>query len=86
MADMGRAMTNDSDGVPGGARGGPRPDAGQRSKLERLGLALIAVVMAAIFGGLSLAAWIGNEVFLAAMAAAGALMTIWAAASNLRRG
>ena len=61
-------------------------EAPRRSWLERIGLALIAVVIAVIFGGLALAAWIGGEVFLAAMAAIGALMTVWAAASNLRRG
>jgi hypothetical protein len=61
-------------------------EAGPRSRLERLGLALIAAVMASFFGGLAFAAWIGGEVFLAAMAASGALMTFWAAASNLRRG
>ncbi|MFL5646210.1 MAG: hypothetical protein ACJ78L_12730, partial [Chloroflexota bacterium] len=58
----------------------------RRSWLERIGLALIAMVMAIVFGGLALAAWIGGEVFLAAMAGIGALMTIWAAFSNLRRG
>jgi hypothetical protein len=58
----------------------------RRSWLERIGLALIAVVVAIVFGGLALAAWIGGEVFLAAMAGIGALMTLWAAASNLRRG
>ena len=57
-----------------------------RSILERVGLALVALVMAVIFGGLAAAAWIGGEVFLAAMAAAGALMTVWAAVANLRRG
>jgi hypothetical protein len=54
--------------------------------LERAGLAAIGVVMAVIFGGLAIAAWIGGEVFLAVMAGLGALMTIWAAVSNLRRG
>jgi hypothetical protein len=50
-----------------------------------MGLAVVAAVMAAFFGGLAMAAWIGGQVFLAAMAAAGALMTVWAALSNLRR-
>jgi hypothetical protein len=57
-----------------------------RSWLERIGLALVAIVMAIIFAGLSVAAWIGGEVFLAAMAGIGALMTVWAAVANLRRG
>jgi hypothetical protein len=67
---------------------GPRTDedVSARSLLERLGLAAIAAVMAVVFGGLSLAAWLGGEVFLAVMAGIGALMTIWAAVANLRRG
>lgn len=74
---MGERLSDDNDGaVPAG----PRP------WVERIGLALIAVAMAAVFGGLALAAWIGGEVFLGAMAAIGALMTVWAAVANLRRG
>ncbi|MBI3750243.1 MAG: hypothetical protein HY263_01135 [Chloroflexi bacterium] len=61
------------------------PD-GARPWVERIGLALVAVVMAVVFGGMAAAAWIGGEVFLAAMAGIGALMTIWAAVANLRRG
>ncbi|HEY2888623.1 MAG TPA: hypothetical protein VGJ17_08415 [Candidatus Limnocylindrales bacterium] len=57
-----------------------------RPLVERLGLAAVAVVMAVVFGGLALAAWIGGEVFLAVMAGIGALMTVWAAVANLRRG
>jgi hypothetical protein len=62
------------------------PQPGPRSWLERLGLALVALALAIVFGGLAAAAWIGGEVFLAAMAGAGALMTLWAAFANLRRG
>lgn len=65
--------------------GGSTP-AGPRPWLERVGLALVAVVMAVVFGGLAVAAWIGGEVFLAAMAGIGAVMTVWAAVANLRRG
>jgi hypothetical protein len=64
----------------------PPADPERRSLLERLGLAGVAVVMAVVFGGLALAAWIGGEVFLAVMAGIGALMTVWAAVANLRRG
>jgi hypothetical protein len=68
--------------------GGPdsAEPAGRRPWLERIGLALVAVVMALVFGGMAAAAWIGGEVFLAAMAGIGALMTVWAAVANLRRG
>jgi hypothetical protein len=64
----------------------PSAPAGPRPWVERIGLALVAAVMAIVFGGMAAAAWIGGEVFLAAMAAIGALMTVWAAVANLRRG
>jgi hypothetical protein len=57
-----------------------------RSRLERIALAGIAVLLASVFGGLGLAAFAGGEVFLGVMGGIGALMTVWAAASNLRRG
>jgi len=57
-----------------------------RTPLERLALAGIALVVAAVFGGIGLAAFAGGEVFLGVMGGIGALMTVWAAASNLRRG
>jgi hypothetical protein len=57
-----------------------------RTLLERLALAGIALVVAAVFGGIGVAAFAGGEVFLGVMGGIGALMTVWAAASNLRRG
>jgi hypothetical protein len=57
-----------------------------RTLLERLALAGIALVVAALFGGIGVAALAGGEVFLGVMGGIGALMTVWAAASNLRRG
>jgi hypothetical protein len=57
-----------------------------RPFVERAGLAAIALVLASLFGGMGLAAWIGHEVFLAVMAWIGALMTLWAAGSSLRKG
>ena len=71
----------------------PRPDADEdddsaprRTPLERIALAGIALLVAAVFGGLGVAALAGGEVFLGVMGGIGALMTVWAAASNLRRG
>lgn len=61
-------------------RGEPRP------LIERIGLGLIAVVMAIVFGGLAVAAFANGEVFIGVMAGIGALMTVWAAGSSLRRG
>ncbi len=57
-----------------------------RPLLERVGMAAIAAVMAALFGGVAVAAWIGGEVFLAVMGAVGCLMTAWVGALTLFRG
>lgn len=57
-----------------------------RPLVERLGLGAIALVLAAVFAFVCLAAWSSGEVFLAVMAGIGALMTVWAAAATLRRG
>lgn len=57
-----------------------------RPLVERVGLGAIALVMAALFGTLGFAALASGEVFVGAMAGIGALMTLWAAASTLRRG
>ena len=62
------------------SRGEPRP------LIERIGLGLIAVVIAVVFGGLAVAALANGEVFIGVMAGIGALMTVWAAASSLLRG
>ena len=62
---------------------GPRV---RRPLLERLGLAAIAAVLAVLFGGVAVAAWLGGEVFLAAMGAIGCLMTAWVGGLTLFRG
>jgi hypothetical protein len=67
-----------TDDEPGGA-GEPRP------LVERVGLGLIALVIGLVFGGLATGAFVSGEVFLGVMAGIGALMTIWAAASTVRR-
>lgn len=54
--------------------------------LERIGMAAIAAVLAALFGGVGLAAWSGGEPFLAVMGAIGCLMTLWVGAQTLIRG
>jgi hypothetical protein len=59
---------------------------GGRPLVERLGLAAVAAFLAALFGGVAAAAWIGGEVFLAAMGAIGCLMTLWVGALTLFRG
>jgi hypothetical protein len=64
---------------------GPRPPAG-RPLVERLGLAAIALVFAAMFGLVGVAAFAGGELFLAAMGALGCAMTLWVGARTLIRG
>jgi hypothetical protein len=53
---------------------------------ERLGLGAIAIVIAGLFATVALATLTNGELFLGVMAATGALMTVWAAVSSLRRG
>jgi 1,4-dihydroxy-2-naphthoate octaprenyltransferase len=57
-----------------------------RPLIERLGLAVIALVVTAMFGAIALAALGGGELFLGVMAGIGAVMTVWASVSTLRRG
>lgn len=54
--------------------------------LERIGLAAVAVVMAALFGAVAVAAFAGGELFLAAMGFVGAMMTLVVGGSTLFRG
>jgi hypothetical protein len=81
--------------VPEGAapeRGAPEaeaPDeqlAAPRPLIERIGLFLIALVLAALFGGIALALVAGGELFLGAMAAIGCAMTVWVGGLTLLRG
>lgn len=60
--------------------------AAPRPLIERIGLFLIAVVLAAMFGGIALALVAGGELFLGAMAAIGCAMTVWVGGLTLLRG
>jgi hypothetical protein len=60
--------------------------AAPRPLIERLGLGAIAIVIAGLFGTVALVTLTNGEIFLGVMAATGALMTVWAAGSTLRRG
>jgi hypothetical protein len=62
------------------------PDRSKRPLIERLGLAFIALVLAALFGAVAAAAWSGGELFLAAMGAIGCGMTLWVGGLTLFRG
>ena len=57
-----------------------------RPLIERIGLAAVALVLAALFGGVAAASWIGGELFLAVMGGVGCVMTIWVGALTLFRG
>jgi hypothetical protein len=75
-----------SDGSGPGDVDGDPDDSGGRPLIERIGLAAIAAVMAALFGGVAVAAWVGGELFLAIMGGIGCLMTAWVGAATLLRG
>ena len=62
------------------------PDEARRPIIERIGLAMIALVLASLFGAVTAAAWIGGEPFLAAMSGIGCLMTLWVGGLTLFRG
>ncbi len=58
----------------------------RRTALERIGLAAVAVVMAILFGGVAVAAFVGGEFFLAAMGLVGCMMTLVVGGITLLRG
>lgn len=65
----------------------PEPEPHERRPLiERIGMAAIAAVLAVLFGGVALAAWVGDEPFLAVMGGLGCLMTAWVGGLTLFRG
>ena len=77
-ADAGAAPGSDAEPEPGPRE--PRP------MIERIGLAFVALLLAILFGVVSVASWAGGEVFLAVMAGVGCLMTIWVGTLTLVRG
>jgi hypothetical protein len=68
------------------ARASARPNGASRPIVERIGLLLVALVLAALFGAVGAAAFVNGELFLGAMGLAGAVMTIWAGAQTMRPG
>jgi hypothetical protein len=57
-----------------------------RPRIQRLGLAAVALGLAVLFGGVAVASWTGGEIFLAAMGGIGCLMTAWVGAQTVLRG
>jgi len=76
------------DGVPSGIMSDPTPapDPRPRPIIERLGMALLAAVIAAMFGVVAVAAFAGGEPFLGVMGAIGCLMVLWAGGLTLFKG
>jgi hypothetical protein len=64
----------------------PAPPPERRPLVERIGMAAIAAVLATLFGGVAVAAWVGGEPFLAVMGGIGCLMTAWVGGLTLFRG
>jgi len=72
---------------PDGTEPAPRvADATPRPLLERLGMALLALVLAALFAVVAIAAFAGGEPFLGAMGGLGCLMVLWVGGLTLFRG
>ncbi len=65
---------------------GPQPDRRPRPFIERIGLALIALVFAAVFLLVAVASFIGGEPFLGVIGVIGCLMVIWVGGLTLFRG
>jgi hypothetical protein len=62
------------------------PDPRPRPLVERIGMALLAVVLAAMFAVVAMAAFAGGEPFLGVMGAIGCLMVLWVGGLTLFRG
>jgi hypothetical protein len=65
---------------------GPEPDRRPRPFIERIGLALIALVFAAVFLLVAVASFMGGEPFLGVIGVIGCLMVIWVGGLTLFRG
>ena len=87
MEDVGGQVSEDKvKSEPPPAPPSPDESAARRPLIERLGMASIALVLAVLFGAVAAASWVGGELFLAIMAAIGALMTAWAGLITITRG
>jgi hypothetical protein len=54
--------------------------------IERVGMAIIALVMALLFGLVGVASFVGGEAFLGVMGIIGCLMVLWAGGNTVLRG
>ena len=69
---------------------GANPDgavpATPRPMIERVGLAAIALLLAALFAFMAIAAFVGGEPFLGVMSGIGCMMVVWVGGLTLLRG
>jgi len=65
---------------------GSGPDPAPRPLVERIGLALVALVLAALFAVVAVASFVGGEPFLGVMGVIGCVMVLWVGALTLIRG
>jgi len=80
-----QAAPDDAESPPAGEAEQPA-EARRRPLIERIGMALVALVMAALFAAVSLASFVGGELFLGVMGAVGCLMALWVGTLTLLRG
>lgn len=76
------AATEPVAGVPASGA----PDRRPRPLLERIGLAAVALVLAALFGVVAVASFLGGEPFLGVIGIIGCLMVLWVGSLTLVRG
>jgi hypothetical protein len=82
----GGAARPDADGPVAPPAGGRDETTRSRPLVERIGLFAIALVLAALFGGIAAALVGGGELFLGIMAGVGCAMTLWVGGLTLLRG
>lgn len=66
--------------------GAPAVPQAPRPIIERIGMAFIALVLAALFAVVGIAAFAGGEPFLGVMGAIGCLMVLWVGGLTLFKG
>jgi hypothetical protein len=79
-------MTDPAPDPEPAAASAPAPAQRPRPLLERIGMAVIALVLAALFAVVALAAFAGGEPFLGVMGAIGCLMVLWVGGLTLFKG
>jgi hypothetical protein len=86
MSEARRRAGGAARGDPDPGRDEPREPREPRPIVERIGLAAIAIVIGGLFAIVAAASFVSGELFLAAMGALGAAMTVWAGLLTLVRG